>query len=406
MGRHSVARPPLWIRVQAVPGLMARRSPLGLTVGVTVVALTASAASAAFVMTPSPAETARADAAPQAVEPAAPVEESVVEIVDTATAEIARADYVADTAQLTPDHASEISDARAELDSLVDEAEDIAAAADADPAAEKSESTTSASTSDRGTTETASRSTERTAAPESAEAVSKDESADTTADDESATDEPTAQSTPDVTEEDIPADVTDDTEATTEEISAKTAYLAELLDAVEHTVPVGVEAAPPSAEEIAAEEAAKAAEEAEELAAMAGSTASYSNGNIPSSALCAPDFSSTTLLRCDAAHELEGLNRAYEAQFGHSIVISDSYRSYSAQVSTKAAKGYLAATPGTSNHGWGTAIDMGDTVGGYGTAEYNWMLENAPAFGWDNPAWARAGGSKSEPWHWEYGTSS
>lgn len=72
----------------------------------------------------------------------------------------------------------------------------------------------------------------------------------------------------------------------------------------------------------------------------------------------------------------------------------------------KASKGYLAAEPGTSNHGWGTAIDIGDSVGGYGTTEYNWMLENAPAFGWDNPDWARAGGSKSEPWHWEYGTSS
>ena len=26
-----------------------------------------------------------------------------------------------------------------------------------------------------------------------------------------------------------------------------------------------------------------------------------------------------------------------------------------------------------------------------------------PAYGWDNPEWARAGGSKNEPWHWEYG---
>jgi D-alanyl-D-alanine carboxypeptidase len=34
---------------------------------------------------------------------------------------------------------------------------------------------------------------------------------------------------------------------------------------------------------------------------------------------------------------------------------------------------------------------------------YAWLLENAPAFGWDNPAWARKGGSGPyEPWHFEY----
>jgi D-alanyl-D-alanine carboxypeptidase len=69
-------------------------------------------------------------------------------------------------------------------------------------------------------------------------------------------------------------------------------------------------------------------------------------------------------------------------------------------VSTKAAKGYLAARPGTSNHGWGLAADLG--VGGYASADYAWMRANAPAFGWDNPGWARPGGTKAEPWHWEF----
>ncbi|MDQ6524924.1 M15 family metallopeptidase [Nocardioides sp. LHD-245] len=41
-------------------------------------------------------------------------------------------------------------------------------------------------------------------------------------------------------------------------------------------------------------------------------------------------------------------------------------------------------------------------VASFGTDEYRWMTVNAPATGWVNPSWARAGGSRPEPWHWEY----
>ena len=57
--------------------------------------------------------------------------------------------------------------------------------------------------------------------------------------------------------------------------------------------------------------------------------------------------------------------------------------------------------PGTSNHGLGVAVDIG-TAGAYGTATYVWLTANGPAFGWHNPDWALPGGSKHEPWHWEY----
>jgi LAS superfamily LD-carboxypeptidase LdcB len=30
------------------------------------------------------------------------------------------------------------------------------------------------------------------------------------------------------------------------------------------------------------------------------------------------------------------------------------------------------------------------------------MKENAGQFGWVHPAWAQQGGSKPEPWHWEF----
>jgi hypothetical protein len=31
------------------------------------------------------------------------------------------------------------------------------------------------------------------------------------------------------------------------------------------------------------------------------------------------------------------------------------------------------------------------------------MTEHAGRFGWRQPAWAQQGGSKQEPWHWEFG---
>jgi hypothetical protein len=82
---------------------------------------------------------------------------------------------------------------------------------------------------------------------------------------------------------------------------------------------------------------------------------------------------------------------------GVPIVVTDGYRSYEAQVDVKARKPHLAATPGTSQHGWGIAVDL-DT----GATDMAWFHANAGAYGWVLPAWARPGGSKPEPWHWEY----
>ncbi|HEX5534025.1 MAG TPA: M15 family metallopeptidase [Actinomycetales bacterium] len=107
-------------------------------------------------------------------------------------------------------------------------------------------------------------------------------------------------------------------------------------------------------------------------------------------------------LRADAAIALAELNVAYRKQFGTSLSITDSYRSYRQQVSVRARKPGLAARPGTSQHGWGLAVDL---AGGVQNADvhYRWLRAHAPQFGWDNPAWARSGGSGPyEPWHWEY----
>ncbi|AEG42927.1 D-alanyl-D-alanine carboxypeptidase family protein [Isoptericola variabilis] len=134
----------------------------------------------------------------------------------------------------------------------------------------------------------------------------------------------------------------------------------------------------------------------------AGSLDGFRNGRIPASALCPLEFAPGHLLRCDAAEQLTRLSEAYEAKFGVPIPITDSYRSYEAQVAVRAAKPHLAAVPGTSNHGWGIAVDLSYPISSGRSAEYVWLRVNGPDYGWDNPAWARPNGSKPEPWHFEF----
>jgi LAS superfamily LD-carboxypeptidase LdcB len=62
----------------------------------------------------------------------------------------------------------------------------------------------------------------------------------------------------------------------------------------------------------------------------------------------------------------------------------------------------LAAVPGTSNHGWGTAVDLCGGVERFDTDEHAWVVEHGPSYGWIHPSWAAAGGSRPEPWHFEY----
>ncbi|MEP7763863.1 M15 family metallopeptidase [Sanguibacter sp. 25GB23B1] len=111
------------------------------------------------------------------------------------------------------------------------------------------------------------------------------------------------------------------------------------------------------------------------------------------------------MLRSDAAAAFEALNVAYRGRFGQNISITDSYRTYDQQVALKAQKGNLAATPGTSNHGWALAVDLGGGINtSFTSVQYLWMSSNAPRYGWINPAWAKPGPGyqKSEPWHWEF----
>lgn len=132
-----------------------------------------------------------------------------------------------------------------------------------------------------------------------------------------------------------------------------------------------------------------------------GLSGRFENGRIPTSALCPVRTAPAHLLECSAARAFDRLNTAYRARFGLDVTVNDAYRSYERQVEMKRTKGDLAATPGTSNHGWGKALDLGGMNNGVGPT-FEWFTANASRYGWVHPPWARPTGSKPEAWHWEY----
>lgn len=133
----------------------------------------------------------------------------------------------------------------------------------------------------------------------------------------------------------------------------------------------------------------------------------YQNGRIPTGALCPLEDRDGQHLRCDAAQAFARMDTAYRAELGRPIAVTDSYRDLPGQIEARrrwCARGAcrMAAEPGASNHGWGLALDLGGGINDFGTPQHEWMRANAPRFGWVHPEWARQGGSKPEPWHWEY----
>lgn len=121
-------------------------------------------------------------------------------------------------------------------------------------------------------------------------------------------------------------------------------------------------------------------------------------------------------LEVHACNKLMELNVKYKEKFGKDIPIGGANRSFNTQNSIfdwpyydkngKGRKkgtngGVAAAKPGTSQHGWGLAIDTSN-LGDKGSPKFDWMDANAPKYGWVNPGWAKKGGAGHEPWHWEY----
>lgn len=127
----------------------------------------------------------------------------------------------------------------------------------------------------------------------------------------------------------------------------------------------------------------------------------FQNGRIPAGALCPVRTSPGDLLECSAARAFDRLNAAFRARFGYDVTVNDAYRSFERQVEMKRLYGSKAATPGTSNHGWGKAMDLGGMNDGVGPV-FEWFTANAHRFGWVHPPWARPTGSNPEAHHWEY----
>jgi hypothetical protein len=96
---------------------------------------------------------------------------------------------------------------------------------------------------------------------------------------------------------------------------------------------------------------------------------------------------------------------------------NDCYRPIDDQVSLYAYNtsngGPCTATPsyypdgrvrGTSNHGWGKAVDFGNSGGTltFSSVGYRFLTQYAARVGWNHPGWARQGQACAEPWHWEW----
>ncbi len=128
----------------------------------------------------------------------------------------------------------------------------------------------------------------------------------------------------------------------------------------------------------------------------------YPNGMLPAAALCPLWKAPGESLRPRAAAAFNSLSALYAKQTGHPLCVTDSYRSLSEQYAVKASRGMWAATPGTSPHGLGIALDLCGGINSFGTPAYEWMQQNGPLYGWYHPAWAEPGGSLPEPWHWQF----
>jgi hypothetical protein len=144
------------------------------------------------------------------------------------------------------------------------------------------------------------------------------------------------------------------------------------------------------------------------------SVSGKTNGQLPASDLINVTANCKTL-RADAS----SLSLLLQAARQRNITLGTTqcYRSLNEQVSLSNRYGAIGlsacvADPtrssngtvvGTSNHGWGKAVDFDFGGGQFGTAGYNFLKARAGLYGWNHPSWAEPGGSACpEAWHWEW----
>lgn len=122
----------------------------------------------------------------------------------------------------------------------------------------------------------------------------------------------------------------------------------------------------------------------------------FGNGRIPAGAL-QPIGVGNHRLWGPAAQAFTRM-QADASAAGVDIGVTDSYRSYDQQVDVARRKGLysqggLAATPGTSDHGWGMSLDLD-----LDNRAQAWMRANAGRYGFAEDV-------PREPWHWTFKSS-
>ena len=131
--------------------------------------------------------------------------------------------------------------------------------------------------------------------------------------------------------------------------------------------------------------------------------ATHSNGKISRDELAEiagdldKDLDGPPIMHPEAAWNYQRMRDAAK-DAGVRLAISYSYRNYETQEHKydlyKNHGGNLAAKPGTSNHGWGLALDL--KIDESSDPAFVWLKGNAREFGFFNDD------APSEPWHWDY----
>jgi GH24 family phage-related lysozyme (muramidase)/LAS superfamily LD-carboxypeptidase LdcB len=108
----------------------------------------------------------------------------------------------------------------------------------------------------------------------------------------------------------------------------------------------------------------------------------------------------------------------FKGASGNYVTITSVFRDYEKQVAVKKEYGSAAATPGTSPHGWGMAVDFqfhrkdGSLIPNTKNTPASfkidtnpaiqWLYDNSYMYGWILPYGLRDGGGLDEHWHFEY----
>lgn len=139
--------------------------------------------------------------------------------------------------------------------------------------------------------------------------------------------------------------------------------------------------------------------------------AKQANGKVPSSMLVAiPWDKEKTLIAAPALADLTRLNTAFKKKFGRNLDVDLAFRTLDTQKQLyKELGAYIAAKPGTSNHGWGLAIDVPETSAyDFGGKYYAWLKANSAKYNWvhrKDLEQYNSNGKKNpgaEAWHFEY----